>query len=49
MHNNDVELRLPCQEGALEKDSKLALDGKMETKQKKEKETCHSKDRNYRN
>ena len=49
MHNNDVELRLPCQEGALGKASKLALDGKMETMQKKEKETCHSKDRNYPN
>ena len=25
MHNNDVELRLPCQEGALGKASQLAL------------------------
>ena len=25
MHNNDVELRLPCQEGALGKASKLSL------------------------
>ena len=38
MHNNDVELRLPCQEGALGKASKISLDGKMETMQKKEKE-----------
>ena len=37
MHNNDVELRLPCQEGALGKASKLVLNGKMETMQKKEK------------
>ena len=29
--NNDVELRMPCQEGALGKASKLVLDGKMET------------------
>ena len=28
---------------------KLALDGKMETMQKKEKETCHRKYRNYPN
>ena len=25
MHNNDVELRLPCQEGALGKSSQLSL------------------------
>ena len=25
MHNNDVELRLPCQEGALGKASQLSL------------------------
>ena len=25
MHNNDVELRLPCQEGAFGKSSQLAL------------------------
>ena len=25
MHNNDVELRLPCQEGALGKGSQLSL------------------------
>ena len=25
MHNNDVELRLPCQEGTMGKDSQLAL------------------------
>ena len=28
---------------------KLSKDGKMETVQKKEKETCHRKDRNYPN
>ena len=49
MHNNDVELRLACQEGALGKPSKLSLDGKMETMQKNKKETCHSKYRNYPN
>ena len=49
MHNNDVQLNPPCQEGALWKASKLDLDGKMETMQNKEKETCHSKDRNYQN
>ena len=26
MHNNDVELRLPCQEGALGKASQLSLE-----------------------
>ena len=25
MHNNDVELRMPCQEGTMGKDSQLAL------------------------
>ena len=49
MHNNDVELTIPCQEGALGKASKLSLDGKMETMQKKEKETCHRENRNCPN